>query len=203
VETNLEQQSPKLNVTNVSSAVFGKEEGATLGKESSIGKLSRILRTTRLKVNEVEKSITGISAKFLEIDKKITLNTENITGNTKKTETNAEKITRLKKILQNQKSNIGEKLPGSTEEKEKVKLNTTLTETNRILVEIQKQLAYDFAMRAAEDKQEVAEDKEATSKERFKREESALEKSAKAMVSTVKTATKKIVSPIGNIFENY
>ena len=201
METNLEQQSPKLNVTNVSSAVFGKEEGATLGKESSIGKLSRILRTTRLKVNEVEKSITGISAKFLEIDKKITLNTENITGNTKKTETNAEKITRLKNILQNQKSNIGEKLPGSTEEKEKAKLNTTLTETNRILVEIQKQLAYDFAMRVAEDKQEVAEDKEATSKERFKREESALEKSAKAMVSTVKTATKKIVSPIGNIFQ--
>lgn len=207
METNLEQQSPKLNVTNVS---FGKEEGATsdkksngatLGKESSIGKLSRILRTTRLKVNEVEKSITGISAKFLEIDKKITLNTENITGNTKKTETNAEKITRLKKILQNQKSNIGKKLPGSTEEKEKAKLNTTLTETNRILVEIQKQLAYDFAMRAAEDKQEVAEDKEATSKERFKREESALEKSAKSMVSTVKTATKKIVSPIGNIFD--
>ena len=56
-------------------------------------------------------------------------------------------------------------------------------------------------MRAAEDKQEVAEEKEATSKERFKREESALEKSAKAMVSTVKTATKKVVSPIGNIFQ--
>ena len=201
METNLEQQSPKLNVTNVSSAVFGKEEGATLGKESSIGKLSRILRTTRLKVNEVEKSITGISAKFLEIDKKITLNTENITGNIEKTETNAKKITSIKNTLQNQKSKIGEKLPGSTEEKEKAKLNTTLTETNRILVEIQKQLAYDFAMRAAEDKKEVAEDKEATSKERFKREESALEKSAKSMVSTVKTATKKIVSPIGNIFE--
>ena len=201
METNLEQQSPKLNVTNVSSAVFGKEEGATLGKESSIGKLSRILRTTRLKVNEVEKSITGISAKFLEIDKKITLNTENITGNIEKTETNAKKITSIKNTLQNQKSKIGEKLPGNTEEKEKAKLNTTLTETNRILVEIQKQLAYDFAMRVAEDKQEVAEDKEATSKERFKREESALEKSAKAMVSTVKTATKKIVSPIGNIFE--
>ena len=215
METNLEQQSPKLNVTNVSSAVFGKEEGATLGKESSIGKLSRILRTTRLKVNEVEKSITGISAKFLEIEKRITLNTENITGNIEKTasntekikgnikksETNAKKITSIKNILQNQKSNIGEKLPGSTEEKEKAKLNTTLTETNRILVEIQKQLAYDFAMRVAEDKQEVAEDKEATSKERFKREESALEKSAKSMVSTVKTATKKIVSPIGNIFE--
>ncbi len=201
METNLGQQTPKLNVTNISSAVFGKEEGAALGGESSIGKLARILRTTRLKVNEVEKSITGISAKFLEIEKRITLNPENITGNIKKTETNAEKITRLKNIIQNQKSNIGEKLPGSTEEKEKAKLNTTLTETNRILVEIQKQLAYDFAMRVAEDKQEVAEDKEATSKERFKREESALEKSAKAMVSTVKTATKKVVSPIGNIFQ--
>ena len=200
METNLEQQTPKLNVTNVSSAVFGKE-GSALGKESKIGKLSRIVRTTRLKVNEVEKSITGISAKFLEIDKKITLNTENITGNIEKTETNAKKITSIKNTLQNQKSKIGEKLPGNTEEKEKAKLNTTLTETNRILVEIQKQLAYDFAMRVAEDKQEVAEDKEATSKERFKREESALEKSAKAMVSTVKTATKKVVSPIGNIFE--
>ena len=111
------------------------------------------------------------------------------------------KLQDSRNILQNQKSKIGEKLPGNTEEKEKAKLNTTLTETNRILVEIQKQLAYDFAMRAAEDKKEVAEDKEATSKERFKREESALEKSAKAMVSTVKTATKKIVSPIGNIFQ--
>jgi len=193
VETNLEQQSPKLNVTNVSSAVFGKE-GSALGKESNIGKLARIVRTTRLKVNEVEKILPEHQQIIGSSAKKIKINEEKIAKNT-------EKITRLKKILQNQKSNIGEKLPGNTEEKEKAKLNTTLTETNRILVEIQKQLAYDFAMRAAEDKQEVAEDKEATSKERFKREESALEKSAKAMVSTVKTATKKIVSPIGNIFE--
>ena len=36
--------------------MFGKE-GSALGKESNIGKLSRILRTTRLKVNEVEKII--------------------------------------------------------------------------------------------------------------------------------------------------
>ena len=193
METNLEQQSPKLNVTNVSSAVFGKE-GSALGKESKIGKLSRIVRTTRLKVNEVEKILPEHQQIIGSSAKKIKINEEKIAKNT-------EKITRLKNILQNQKSKIGEKLPGSTEEKEKAKLNTTLTETNRILVEIQKQLAYDFAMRAAEDKKEVAEEKEATSKERFKREESALEKSAKAMVSTVKTATKKIVSPIGNIFE--
>ena len=54
MESNLEQQTPKLNVTNISSAVFGKD-GPALGEESKIGKLSRILRTTRLKVNNLEK----------------------------------------------------------------------------------------------------------------------------------------------------
>jgi hypothetical protein len=192
VESNLEQQTPKLNVTNISSAVFGKD-GPALGEESKIGKLSRILRTTRLKVNNLEK-VVGKQEQLIKLTE------EKTNDNIKKTTLNAEKITRLKNILQNQKSDIGEKLPGSTEEKEKAKLTTTLEETNRILVEIQKQLAYDFAMRVAEDKQEAEDEKEATSKKRFKREETALEKSAKKVVSTVKNATKKIVSPIGDFF---
>ena len=178
MESNLEQQTPKLNVTNVSSAVFGKD-GPALGEESKIGKLSRILRTTRLKVNNVEK-IVGKQEENIVI--------------------NSEKITRLKNIFQNQKSGVGEKLPGSTAEKEKAKLNTTLEETNRILVEIQKQLAYDFAMRAAEEKKEAEDEKKATSKSRFEREETALEKSEEKE-GLIKTATKKIVSPIGNIFK--
>ena len=147
MESNLEQQTPKLNVTNISSAVFGKD-GPALGEESKIGKLSRILRTTRLKVNNLEKVIVNQ-------EKLINLTEEKTNDNTKKNTINAEKITRLKNILQNQKSDVGEKLPGSTAEKEKAKLNTTLEETNRILVEIQKQLAYDFAMRAAEEKKEA------------------------------------------------
>ena len=186
MESNLGQQTPKLNVTNVSSAVFGKD-GPALGEESKIGKLSRIVRTTRIKVNNVEK--------LVDKQENTIVNLETVT------DLNSQKITRIKKILQTQKSDIGKKLPGSTEDKDKAKLNTTLEETNRILVEIQKQLAYDFAMRVAEDKQEAEDEKEATSKERFKREETALEKSAKKVVSTVKQATKKIVSPIGNIFE--
>ena len=193
MESNLEQQTPKLNVTNVSSAVFGKD-GPALGEESKIGKLSRILRTTRIKVNNVEKVVGKQEELIASTEEK----TDN---NIKKTKINAEKITRLKNILQNQKSDVGEKLPGSTAEKEKAKLNTTLEETNRILVEIQKQLAYDFAMRMAEDKQEAEDEKEATSKRRFKREETALEKSARSVVNTVKSATKKIVSPLGNIFQ--
>ena len=156
MESNLEQQTPKLNVTNISSAVFGKD-GPALGEESKIGKLSRILRTTRLKVNNLEKVIVNQ-------EKLINLTEEKTNDNTKKNTINAEKITRLKNILQNQKSDVGEKLPDSTAEKEKAKLNTTLEETNRILVEIQKQLAYDFAMRAVEEKKEAEDEKEATSK---------------------------------------
>ena len=193
MESNLEQQTPKLNVTNISSAVFGKD-GPALGEESKIGKLSRILRTTRLKVNNLEKVIVNQ-------EKLINLTEEKTNDNTKKNTINAEKITRLKNILQNQKSDVGEKLLDSTAEKEKAKLNTTLEETNRILVEIQKQLAYDFAMRVVEEKKEAEDEKEATSKRRFKREETALEKSAKSVVNTVKSATKKIVSPLGNIFQ--
>ena len=193
MESNLEQQTPKLNVTNVSSAVFGKD-GPALGEESKIGKLSRILRTTRLKVNNLEK-VVGNQEQLIKLTE------EKTNDNIKKSKVNAEKITRLKNILQNQKSDVGEKFPGSTAEKEKAKLNTTLEETNRILVEIQKQLAYDFAMRAVEEKKEAEDEKEATSKSRFKREETALEKSAKTVVNTVKSATKKMVSPIGNIFQ--
>ena len=193
MESNLGQQAPKLNVTNVSSAVFGKD-GPALGEESKIGKLSRILRTTRIKVNNLEK-VVGKQEQLIKLTE------EKTNDNIKKSKVNAEKITRLKNILQNQKSDIGEKLPGSTAEKEKVKLNTTLEETNRILVEIQKQLAYDFAMRAAEEKKETKEQKEKTSKEKFKKEENALEKTAKNIVSAVRSATKKVMSPLGNIFK--
>ena len=91
---------------------------------------------------------------------------------------------------------MGEKLPDSTAEKEKAKLNTTLEETNRILVEIQKQLAYDFAMRAAEEKKKAKDEKEATSKEKIKREETALEKTSKNIVSAVKKTTKNSVSSL-------
>ena len=185
METNLEQQTPKLNVTNVSSAVFGKD-GPALGEESKIGKLSRIVRTTRIKVNNVEK--------LVDKQENTIVNLETVT------DLNSQKITRIKKIIQTQKSDIGKKLPGSTEDKDKAKLTTTLEETNRILVEIQKQLAYDFAMRAAEEKKEAEDEKKAASKSRFEREETALEKSEEKE-SLIKTATKKIVSPIGNIFK--
>ena len=185
METNLGQQTPKLpklNVTNVSSAVFGKE-GSALGKESNIGKLARIVRTTRIKVNTIEKILPE--------------HQELIGSNVKKTTKNTKKITSIKNTLKNQKSKIGEKLSGSNTDN----FNNTLIETNRILVEIQKQLAYDFAMRIAERDEENKKLKEEQSKKRFKKEESILEKSRKKIGGALKKTAEKTVAPLKNIFE--
>jgi hypothetical protein len=185
VESNLGQQTPKLpkiNVTNVSSAVFGKE-GSALGKESNIGKLARIVRTTRIKVNTIEKILPE--------------HQEVIGSTAKKTFTNAQKITSIKNILKNQKSKIGEKLPGSNKDN----FNKTLIETNKILVEIQKQLASDFAMQVAEQKGDEQKEKKERSREKLKAEESALEKGRKRIGAALANTTKKVLSPFKGIFD--
>ncbi len=78
--------TPVIKSTTISaSKMMGREvDGASgsVGKESKIGKLSRILRTTRIKVNAVE-------------------------GQAK---INAEKITRLKNVIKIQKSDLAENL---------------------------------------------------------------------------------------------
>lgn len=216
MESNLEQQTPKLpkiNVTNVSSAVFGKE-GPALGKESKIGKLARIVRTTRIKVNTIEKilpehqEVIGSNAKKIKINtekiisnvKKTTENTEKIISNVKKTTKNAKKITSIKNTLQNQKSKIGEKLPGSNKDN-KNNFNKTLVETNKILVEIQKQLASDFAMQVAEQKGDEQKEKKERSREKLKAEESALEKGRKRIGAALANTTKKVLSPFKGIFD--
>ena len=72
---------------------MGRDTGGSdlggMGGESKIAKLSRILRTTRVKVNELEK-------KQSETDKKVALN--------------AEKITRIKNILKDNRKNVADQL---------------------------------------------------------------------------------------------
>ena len=172
MESNLEQQTPKLNVTNVSSAVFGKD-GPALGKESKIGTLSRILRTTRIKVNNVEK-VTAVSR---------------------------DKISRIINILKTQQMTTGEKLPSPKKNEGIGNIGETLVETNRILVEIQNQLAYDFAMQVADQKKEEEDKKKERSREKLKAEESALEKSRKRIGKAIAKTTEKAVSPFKGIFD--
>ena len=80
-------------------------------------------------------------------------------------------------------------------------IENTLVETNKILVEIQKQLALDFAMRAREEKEERDTIRRDESRKKLKAEESLLEKSARKLGKGIKKTTDKIISPIKNVFD--
>lgn len=75
----------------------------------------------------------------------------------------------------------------------------TLSETNIILVEIQKQLSLDFAMRIAEEKAVVKKIKATESKKRFSAKEAAVE-SAKKIGSTLNNTFDKVIAPAKSIF---
>tara|TARA_B100002019_G_scaffold270319_1_gene263819 strand:+ start:397 stop:2058 length:1662 start_codon:yes stop_codon:yes gene_type:complete len=111
----------------------------------------------------------------------------------KSQETQDRKITIIKNIIQTQKQNIGQTDRGNIE--------NTLVETNKILVEIQKQLALDFAMRAREEKEERDTIRRDESRKKLKAEESLLEKSARKLGKGIKKTTGKIISPIKNVFD--
>jgi len=92
------------------------------------------------------------------------------------------------------KNNINVESLGSQEN-----IANTLSETNRILVEIQKQLAFDFATRIAEEKAVVKKIKATESKKRFSAKEAAVE-SAKKIGSTLNNTFDKVIAPAKNIF---
>ena len=95
---------------------------------------------------------------------------------------------------------------GNKEEEKNNKLSKTrkfktetLSETNRILVEIQQQLSLDFAMRIAEEKEIVKKIKATESKKRFAAKEATVE-SVKKIGSTLNNAFDKVIAPAKNIF---
>jgi hypothetical protein len=181
VESNLNLPSsttPKLNVQTVSSAVFGKDGGLKGSMDNIHGTVSKL-------AGHVRKAVIRIGAlekKFSELEKKLTLNTE--------------KITKIKDILKTQKSNIGKKLPGSDQDN----LEKTLTETNKLLVEIQKELSKAFASRADDQRRRQDNLRRAQSKRKLQREESQLEKSSKRLGESVAKNANDIVSPVKGIF---
>ena len=79
-------------------------------------------------------------------------------------------------------------------------IENTLVETNTILVEIQKQLAYDFAMRIAEEKEKNKVLKEDKSRRRLALKEGAIE-STRKIGNIVKSATGKILAPVKGVFD--
>lgn len=79
-------------------------------------------------------------------------------------------------------------------------IENALVETNTILVEIQKQLALDFAMRITEEKEKNKVLKEEKSRKRLALKESAIE-STKKIGNVVKSATGKILAPVKSVFD--
>ena len=96
------------------------------------------------------------------------------------------------------KEDISEKLK---ENAETTKIYTTLAETNQILVEIQKQLSLDFAMRIAEEKEILKRTKAAESKRKFAAKEKAVE-GVKKFGDFAGNIVGKVTAPIKSIFDS-
>ena len=79
-------------------------------------------------------------------------------------------------------------------------LATTLTETNKILVEIQNQLAIDFANRIAEKKQTLKLSRKQVKKKKLVAKEDFVER-GKGLAGNIKDFGKKVLSPIKGIFD--
>ena len=83
---------------------------------------------------------------------------------------------------------------------ESAKIYQNLAETNQILVEIQKQLAYDYAMRIAEEKETIKRIKAAESKRKFAAKEKSIE-GIKKFGSFADKTIGRVVAPIKSVFD--
>ena len=79
-------------------------------------------------------------------------------------------------------------------------IESTLSETNKILVDIQKQLALDFSTRIADEKEKNKTIKEEKSKRKFALKEGSLE-SVKKIGSIVKSGASAVLAPVESAFD--
>ena len=177
--SKLGSETPKLNVQNVSAAVFGKDGGSS-------GSLSNIHGTISKLTGHVRKAVIRIGA--LE----------------KRVDSQEQKTTKIINIIKTQKSNIGKKIPTGKDagSSGSGNLEKTLAQTNKFLVQIQKELSKAFGTKRSEQKKEEDKLRRQQSKKKLQREESQLEKSSKRLGESVSGAAEGIVSPVGNFFQN-
>jgi hypothetical protein len=96
-----------------------------------------------------------------------------------------------------QKSIDPQKISSILPEKD-VSVESTLGETNRILVEIQKQLALDFGYRITEEKKALAAERKKIAAQKVSEKESKIEKDGRSFLG--KTFD-KVVAPFKSIFQ--
>jgi hypothetical protein len=105
------------------------------------------------------------------------------------------KTTKIISILKTQQSNIGEKLPGSTGNE----LQKSLVETNKVLVDILKQMQLQSALEDKERRKLKQKEQIEKSKKRLSAKESELEKASKKITKETKEKTE---TPIKGIFSS-
>ena len=163
------------------------------------------IKTPKLNVSTIKSPLSGGgsdlggvgkggTSKVGTLAKIVRKNRISINSLVKSQEVQNEKITRLKNISQIKQPNAGKK---STAED----ISSSLVETNKILIAIQSQLALQSQNEQKEEKEDRRRESLAESKRKLKKEESALEKTAKGIGKAVGKVALKIVQPIGGIFD--
>ena len=177
-----EIKTPKLNLKKslISSSVFS---GASITPKVSFGGLAKaigsqpsFLDTPKLdvpKANPLADIISQLQVKFESLSSTV--------------RSNVRKITLLKRVLEAEKKPFGGK-------------EDPIEETNRILVEIQNQLALDFASRIAEKKEKLDLIRDSILKKKQKEDEEDLEKVNKNTRETNKKLD-KVIKPARGIFD--
>jgi hypothetical protein len=158
---------------------------------------------TEVKTPKLNK--TNISSTFFGNEGGSASSMKNIHGTVSKLAGHVRKVVIRVGALEKNISKIEEKLKKEPEDKKtktesKNNFNSTLLETNKILVDIQKQLEQHFSNLAKEEKEKQQTLKKEKSKKRFGMEEGALE-SAKRIGSALVKTTSKILSPVKGFFD--
>lgn len=178
-----ETKTPKLNLKKslISSSVFS---GASIAPKVSFGGLAKaigsqpsFLDTPKLdvpKANPLADIVSQLQVKFESLSSTV--------------RSNVRKITLLKRVLEAEKKPFGGK-------------EDPIEETNRILVEIQNQLALDFASRITEKKEKLDFLRDSILKKKQKEDEEDLEKSKDNKVKGGDKKADKVIKPITNVFD--
>ena len=147
--------------------------------------------------NALKPKLSISTSKIGNLAKIVRKNTININSLVKSKKNQNKKITIIKNIIKNQQSTIGQKIPGSSQDN----LQKTLAETNKLLVDIQKQLVDSITKDTLDSEEKQRRESLERSKEKLKAEESLLEKTSKAINKGVKKVANKMLSPIKSIFD--
>ena len=139
----------------------------------------------------------GGTSKIVTLAEIVRKNKISINSLVKDKEGQDKKISTIKNIIKNQQSKIGKKIPGSDQDN----LYKTLVETNKLLVDIQKQLVKSITKETKDSLDAERREGIEKSKKKLKTEENLLEKSRKTISKGVKKVADKMLSPIKNIFD--